>query len=131
MRSTPARPPLLHATCRARSCPSSVAPGRRTIQGGQATPLVAVALLVAALIALALARHGGIVVDAARARTAADAAALAGVDGGRTGSARLAAEHGATLVAWSSSGPPDALTVTVTVRVGRASASAAASNRGP
>jgi Flp pilus assembly protein TadG len=98
---------------------------------GQAVPLALVAVVVAVVVTFAIASLGRSVVDAGRARTAADAAALAGVEGGRSGSSRLAAEHGATLVAWSSSGPPDALTVTVTVRVGQASASAAASNRGP
>ena len=98
---------------------------------GQAVPLALVAVVVAVVATLAIASFGRSIVDAGRARTAADAAALAGVDGGEGASARLAAEHGATLVSWSSSGSPDALTVTVTVRLGRATASAAASNRGP
>lgn len=98
---------------------------------GQATPLALVAVVVAVVSTLAIASLGRTVVDAGRARSAADAAALAGVEGGRAASERLASEHGAALVTWASSGPPDAVTVTVTVQVGRARASAAASNRGP
>ena len=98
---------------------------------GQAVPLALAVAVVAVLATLAVAYVGRSIVDAGRARTAADAAALAGVEGGHAGSARLAAEHGGTLLAWSSAGPPDAITVTVTVRVGRARATAAASNRGP
>ena len=98
---------------------------------GQAVSLALVAVVVAVVVMLAVASLGRSVVDAGRARSAADAAALAGVDGGRAASERLAAEHGATVLAWSASGPSDAVTVTVIVRVGRARASAAASNRGP
>ena len=98
---------------------------------GQAVPLVLVAVVMTVVATLAIASLGRSVVDAGRARTAADAAALAGVEGGQAASARLATEHGATIVSWSSTGPPDAVTVTVTVRVGTARATAAASNRGP
>jgi Flp pilus assembly protein TadG len=109
-----------------------VAPHRRWRgQHGQATPLALVVVVLAIVATLAIAYVGRLVVDAGRARTAADAAALAGVDGGHEASARLAAEHDATIVSWSSSGPPDAVTVTVTVRVGAARATAAATNRGP
>ena len=98
---------------------------------GQATPLAAVVVVLAVVATFAIAHLGRTVTDAGRARTAADAAALAGVEGGEAASARLAAEHGATIVSWSSSGPPDAVVVIVTVRVGRVRATAAASNRGP
>ena len=47
----------------------------------------------AILATVAIAELGGNVVDAGRARTAADAAALAGVEGGREASARVAAEQ--------------------------------------
>jgi hypothetical protein len=80
---------------------------------------------------VAIAELGGNVVDAGRARTAADAAALAGVEGGRDASAKMATLNGASLVSWSSRPDGAGVTVTVTVRVGRASATAAASNRGP
>ena len=98
---------------------------------GQATPLVLVVVVLAVVVTFAVAHLGRSVVDAGRARTAADAAALAGVEGGRDAAARLAAEHGAAILSWSASGPSDAVTVTVTVRVGRARASASATNRGP
>jgi hypothetical protein len=97
---------------------------------GQAVPLLAVVVVLGVVATLGIAHLGRSVIDAGRARTAADAAALAGVTEGRAGAARLAAEHGAVLVAWSRHGVPGATTVTVTVRVGRASATAAASNEG-
>lgn len=100
-------------------------------QRGQATPLALVVIALVVVATLAVAHVGRLVVDAGRARSAADAAALAGVEGGRHASARLAGEHDAALVSWSSSGPPEATTVTVTVRVGWAQATAAATNRGP
>lgn len=96
---------------------------------GQAVPLVLAVVALAVVVTVAVAELGGNVVDAGRARTAADAAALAGVEGGESAAQRLAAENGATLVSFASSGPPDAVTVTVTVRVGRVTATAAASNR--
>ncbi|MDQ3469274.1 MAG: hypothetical protein M3487_05865 [Actinomycetota bacterium] len=85
-------------------------------------PLVAALAGMAAVLALATADLAGNVIDAARARSAADAAALAGVEGGRHASSRLAAANGATLVTWSRSGR----SVTVVVRVGAARATAAA-----
>lgn len=60
--------------------------------------------------------------DRQRAQTAADAAALAGVIGGRAGAARLAAANEATLVAWRVVG--DDVIVTVEVGSHRASARA-------
>ncbi len=56
----------------------------------------------------------GDLVDRQEARSAADAAALAGVVGGRGSSARLASANGGELVSWSRSGRQ----VTVRVRVG-------------
>ena len=53
-------------------------------------------------------------VDDHRARTAADAAALAAVEGGSSAANRLAGVHGGTLVAWSRSGAGPTATVTVT-----------------
>ena len=103
---------------------------RRSDERGQAVPLALVVVALAILATVAIAELGGNVVDAGRARTAADAAALAGVEGGRQ-SARVATDNGATLVSWSSGVDGVAVTVTVTVRVGRATATAAATNRGP
>ena len=60
--------------------------------------------------------------DRQQAQTAADAAALAGVTGGRVGSARLAAANDGILVAWRLVG--DDVIVTVEVAGHRASARA-------
>jgi hypothetical protein len=98
---------------------------------GQATPLALVVVVLAIVAVVAIAELGGNVVDAGRARTAADAAALAGVSGGRDASVLIAMRNGASLVSWSRRPDGAGLTVTVTVRVGKATATAAASNRGP
>ncbi len=98
---------------------------------GQAVPLALVAVALAIVATVALAELGSNVVDASRARTAADAAALAGVEGGREASGRVAAENGATLVLWSSRADGAGVAVSVEVRIGRATATASASNRGP
>jgi hypothetical protein len=89
---------------------------------GQAVPLVLALVALGVVLALAVGVFAGDVVDAGRARTAADAAALAGVEGGRAASTRLAAAHDGTLTAWRRAGR----VVTVTVRVGAATASASA-----
>lgn len=89
---------------------------------GQATPLVlaVVALAVVVLLALVpLARAAG---ERAQARTAADAAALAGVVEGEAAAREIAAANGATLVRWHSAG----VEVWVEVTVGRARAVAKA-----
>ena len=62
--------------------------------------------------------------DVQRAQNAADAAALAGVEGGRAASARFAGANGATLVAWRRDGAD----VVVTVRYDEREASARATN---
>jgi hypothetical protein len=89
---------------------------------GQAVPLAAALMAIAALLVIAIGALAGDVGDAGRARSAADAAALAGVEGGRVAAARLAAANGAALVAWQGDGDD----VVVTVRVGRATATARA-----
>ena len=103
-------------------------PAPRADDRGQAVPLVAVVVVLAIVVTFAIGHLGRSVVDAGRARTAADAAALAGVEGGREAAERVAVANGATLVSWSVAGAADAITVTVTVRVGRSSAKASASN---
>jgi hypothetical protein len=105
--------------------------GRAKDERGQATPLALAVMVVAIVLVVAVGELGGNLVDAGRARTAADAAALAGVEGGREASARVAVANGGTLVSWSRRPDGGGLLVTVTVRVGRASATAAATNRGP
>jgi hypothetical protein len=60
-------------------------------------PLYAVVVLVAAAAMLLLVQLGGTAVRRARARTAADAAALAGAAEGRPAAEQVAAANGATL----------------------------------
>lgn len=89
---------------------------------GQAVPLAAALVGLALVLVLGLGTLAGDVVDAGRARAAADAAALAGASGGRAAAASLAARNDATLVTWNADGRD----VQVTVRVGDASATARA-----
>ena len=100
------------------SIPHHLAPDER----GQAVPLLAAVIVVAGLAVMGLGLAGRATVDAARARTAADAAALAGVVDGETAARRLAAANGATLVSFTVTGGE----VLVQVVVGRATASARA-----
>lgn len=86
--------------------------------------MVAVALGVAVLAALV--DFGGIVQERARAQTAADAAALASLDGGAAAARDYAARHGGVVVSWERG--PGTHEVTVTVRLGAATATARASN---
>jgi FlaG/FlaF family flagellin (archaellin) len=89
---------------------------------GQASPLVALVLVFAVVAALAATELGVTVSDRAQARTAADAAALAGVTGGRgAADAVAAANHGSLERFVVADGDTD-----VTVRVGRARATARA-----
>jgi hypothetical protein len=69
---------------------------------------------------------GGQMIERTRAQTAADAAALAALEGGRVAAGALAQRHGAELVAYMPS--PEYWQVTVVVRVGDATATAAASD---
>jgi shikimate kinase len=75
---------------------------------------VLVGLALTAGITLALMPVLESLVDRQRARSAADAAALAGVSGGRPAAAAIAEANGAALVAWSQTGDD----VLVTVMVG-------------
>lgn len=89
---------------------------------GQAMPLVVavVALAVVVLLALVpLARGAG---QRAQARTAADAAALAGAAEGEASAREVAAANGGRLVAWAAAGTD----VRVAVEVGDARAVAQA-----
>jgi Flp pilus assembly protein TadG len=81
-------------------------------------------VVVAALVAMGVAREGTVMAQRERAQTAADAAALAGVTGGRSASADLAVANGATLVSFERDGS----TVTVIVRVGDVRARARATD---
>lgn len=94
---------------------------------GQAAVFVVVA--VAALfvvVSLAMATVGGRMVDRTRAQTAADAAALGSLSGGRAAAVWLAAAHDAEIVSWTSG--PDPHEVTVMVRVGDSTATARATD---
>jgi hypothetical protein len=94
---------------------------------GQAAILVlvvAAALFVS--LSVATVEFGGRVIDRTRAQTAADAAALGALPAGRGAATNLAQRHGATLVSYSHD--PVARRVTVTVRLGRATATAAATD---
>lgn len=85
---------------------------------GQAIPVLLVITALTAACAVGVARVGARAVDGVRAQTAADAAALAGVDHGRPAAAALAARNGARLVSWRPEpggvgGQPHTVTVTV------------------
>lgn len=95
---------------------------RGTGEHGQAVPLALLVVALTLVLTMAVARLAGDVAAAGRARTAADAAALAGATDGRAGAARLAAANGAELVGWRVDGE----TVTVVVIVGDARATARA-----
>ena len=97
-------------------------PGSRVQEQGQAVPLVLLVMAVAVAAMLVVVHLGGTVVDRARARTAADAAALAGAEGGRATAERAARDNDGMLEAWTAG---DGY-VEVTVRVGRARATARA-----
>lgn len=84
------------------------------------TVLVGLAVTAAVLMAITPLLTG--LVQRQRAQAAADAAALAGVVGGRPAAADLARANGAVLVAWSEVG--DEVTVTVEVADQRARARA-------
>lgn len=86
--------------------------------------LMAVVVVLAALVAVGLAQAGAVVVDRQRAQTAADAAALAGLSGGRVAAQQLAASNGAALMSYDQ----DEFEVTVVVRFGQVSARARASD---
>ena len=94
---------------------------------GQAAVLVMVlATVLFVSMSVALVDLGGRLIDRARAQTAADAAALGAMTGGRGAAERLALRHGATVVSFVRE--PDAGRVAVVVRLGTATADAAASD---
>ena len=96
---------------------------------GQAAPLMIVLLFVVMVAVVATAEIGRLLNESAQARTAADAAALAGAASGREEAAELAAANGGVLLSYEEekpAGDSDALLVTVDVQVGRASRTARA-----
>jgi Flp pilus assembly protein TadG len=92
---------------------------------GQLLPLMAVVMVMVALMAVGLVRFGVGVADRARARTAADAAALAGARDGEDMAGRVAQDNGAELRSYVSRDHR----VEVTVRVGESEATARAELR--
>lgn len=93
---------------------------------GQATLALLAGALVVLVLALGLAEVGRAAVDAARARTAADAAALAGARAGVDVARAVAADNGARLERFDRVGGD----VVVRVRVGRSVATARAGPTG-
>ncbi len=98
-------------------------------RGQAAILLVVVVATLAVVVAAALAELGGHALDRSRAQHAADAAALASLDGGAAAAGELARRNGAVLVSWRRGPGPDE--VTVVVRVGDSTATARASNSVP
>jgi Flp pilus assembly protein TadG len=101
---------------------------KTTVDRGSAVVLVAAVVVLTGLMAFAVAELGVTAAQRARAQTAADAAALAGVSGGRVAASRFAVANGGALRSFVRSGPPAAVTVTVTVELGGAVATARATN---
>ena len=101
-------------------------PVERTDCGQSAVIVLVVAMTLGVAMLGALVDFGGIARDRARAQTAADAAALASVDGDVAEARRFADLHGATVVSWVE-GPGDH-EVTVVVRLGDTVATARATN---
>jgi hypothetical protein len=89
---------------------------------GSAVPLIALLVLAAGGAIVVLGRVGGAAVDRAGARTAADAAALAGAAEGRSAAGSVAAADGGTVVSYRELG----METEVRVRVGQATALARA-----
>ena len=89
----------------------------RSRDSGQALGLVLIAVGMVAVIAVALSHLGARLVERSRAQNAADAAALAGVDGGPAAAAAMAARNGGALVSFVERAVPDGSTVTVEVVV--------------
>lgn len=100
-------------------------PGERVREEerGSITPLLVLVVVTAGALCLGVGRVGADAVDASRARTAADAAALAGAAGGEPAARSVARANGGSLVALVREGSE----VEVRVRVGRAEATARAS----
>jgi hypothetical protein len=96
-------------------------------RGAAALVVLIVTVSLASVVLVGLTTAGQAVVEGNRARTAADAVALAGAEHGRDRAAAIAVANGATIVAWTEAGGADGgRTVTVEVVVGDVSARARA-----
>ncbi len=89
---------------------------------GQAWMLLLFVVVAVVVAIVGIAELGAELVHRARARAAADAAALAGTTGGRVAAARIAQRNGAVLVSYRSVG--DMVVVEVLVEGARAAAAA-------
>lgn len=89
---------------------------------GQAWMLLLFVVVAIVVAVVGIAELGAELVHRAKARTAADAAALAGTTGGRVAAALMAARNGAVLVSYRSVG--DMVVVEVVVDGSRAAAAA-------
>jgi len=99
-----------------------VLPSRGSGSSGQVVPWFLLLVSAAVAATVGIARVGLVVDDSARARTAADAAALAGVHGDERTSREVAQANGAVLESFAFTGDG----VEVLVRVGRMRARARA-----
>lgn len=95
---------------------------RTRSDAGQAIPLLLAVVALIAVVMAATAHFGARVIEQEQAQVAADAAALAGLAGGRPAAERLARANGAALIGFTGGD----LDVQVTVRVGEATATARA-----
>jgi hypothetical protein len=95
----------------------------RSNDDGQATVLVLAVVALTMVVIVALGRLGVGAVDAARARSAADAAALAGAAHGPSAAAELALANGGRLVSFVTTADGDVLVV---VQIGHVTARARA-----
>lgn len=95
-------------------------------RGQAAVMLLVITAALAVVFAVALADFGRHLIERGHAQHAADAAALASLEGGRHAAIEFAELNGAVLLAWSRGPGPDE--VTVVVRVGDSSATARATD---
>ncbi len=101
-------------------------PGNRR-DSGQAIGLVVMVIAVVASVGVGVATTAARLANEGRAHTAADAAALAGVDHGRAAAERAASANGGRLTWYEQSPSGVDVTVSVEVAVGDESAAARAS----
>ena len=103
-------------------------PVERVRDSGQAIGLVLMAVVLVAAVAAGIAGAAMRITARSRAQNAADAAALAGVDGGPDAAAAIAARNGGVLIAFNDVAVDGGATVTVEVTVGDEHAVARASS---
>lgn len=101
---------------------------QRTEDRGQAIGLVLISIVLIAAAAMGMVAVSRHVTERGAAQTAADAAALAGVDGGSGASAEAARRNGARLISFERGGDDQGFVVTVEVAVGDEHALARASS---